>query len=193
MSETTSTQGRVFTEGEAYALVQDNVARETAAANEKIGQLEKAHAELQTKVDVLETEKALELKRADEAVKELADFKKDLEEKEAREKARAERVVKLAEANPLLEITDERSDRIAAMSDEAFDAYLADMREVAAKSAPANDGDADDKDSKDKAAAAKKKKADMPRATAAFAPDPDNSKPTGTVLGVMGARRALSA
>lgn len=183
MSETTGTQGRVFTEGEAYALVQDNVARETAAANEKIGTLEKAQADLQTKVDVLETEKAQETQRADQAVQELAEFKKDIEEKEAREKARAERVAKLTEANPLLEITDERSDRIAAMSDEAFDAYLADMREVASKSTPAKE-----------TTKPAETEGDLPRATAAFSPNPDEkSKPTGTVLGVIGARRALSA
>lgn len=183
MSETTGTQGRVFTEGEAYALVQDNVARETAAANEKIGQLEKAHADLQTKVDVLETEKAQEVQRADQAVTELAEFKKSIEDEKARETARAERVAKLAEANPLLEITDERSDRIAAMSDDAFDAYLTDMREVAAKTTPATESKP-----------AESTEGDLPRATAAFSPNPDEkSKPTGTVLGVIGARRALSA
>lgn len=184
MSETTGIQGRVFTEGEAYALVQDNVARETAAANEKVGQLEKAQAELQTKVDVLETEKAQETQRADQAVTELAEFKKSIEEKDAREKARAERVAKLAEANPLLEITDARSDRLAAMGADEFEAYLADMREVASKSTPATES----------TKPAEKTEGDLPRATAAFSPDPaEKSKPTGTVLGVIGARRALSA
>lgn len=186
MSENEATKGRTFTEGEAYALVNDNVARETAALNDKITGLESEKSELQTKIDVLETEKAQEKTRADEAVQELTDYKASVEAEKAAEARLVERKAQVAEANPLLDLESEeagkaRLTRIAAMSDEDFTAYLADMREVASKST----AKADDAKPTEGAGG-------PPRATAAFSTD-SGEKPTGTVMALFGARHGASA
>ena len=187
---------RTFTEGEAYALVDDAVKRETAAAAIRISELE---ATLKTANDVLVAEVAAETKRADQAAQELIDFKDGIEQETARVALRTERVAAVAEATDLLEMTDERADRITAMDEAAFASYVSDLREVAAK-APKDDPDAaadakggDDKDEDD----AKTKnvevkvKGKIPRESAAFGGTASTAKPTGTVIGVIGASRAL--
>jgi hypothetical protein len=187
---------RTFTEGEAYALVDDAVKRETAAAAIRISELE---ATLKTANDVLVAEKAAETKRADQAAQALIDFKDGIEQETARVALRTERVAAVAEATDLLEMTDERADRITAMDEAAFASYVSDLREVAAK-APKDDPDAaadakggDDKDEDD----AKTKnvevkvKGKIPRESAAFGGTASTAKPTGTVIGVIGASRAL--
>lgn len=133
MSATTTEQGRSFTEGEAYALVDDNVKRETAKLTEKVEALEAAKSALETEKDVLETEKAQAIQRAEAAEQALTDYRNEAEAEKAREAKRAERKAQLAEANPHLEITEAREERIVAMDDEQFAAYLEDMREVASK------------------------------------------------------------
>jgi hypothetical protein len=136
------TDGRTFTEGEAYALVADNVARETAAATERITALQAENSDLQTRItetetelhnriDVLETEKAAAVERAGLAETALTDFKTDIENEKASELRRVDRTGKVADAAPDLEMTDERSARIVAMDDEGFESYLSDLREVA--------------------------------------------------------------
>lgn len=176
--------GRTFTEGEAYALVEDAVTRETAAAKSQITELESGKTTLQNRIDVLETEKAAEVQRADAAEKALADYKGEIEQEKAREARRAERVKQVAEASPLLEITDERSDRIVAMTEEVFEGYLADLREVASK---APKGDKDDKGKP-------KGKSDIPRESAAFHGSSDtDTEPQKPVTTLIGARRNLGA
>jgi hypothetical protein len=186
---------RTFTEGEAYALVDDAVKRETAAAAIRISELE---ATLKTANDVLVAEKAAETKRADQAAQALIDFKDDIERETARVALRTERVAAVADATDLLEMTDERAERITAMDEAAFTSYLSDLREVAAKAPkedPKNDPDAkadakggDDKDEDDPKAKAKGK---IPRESAAFGGSTSNAKSTGSVIGVIGAGRAL--
>lgn len=173
-----------FTSGEAYALVNDAVARETAAANEKVAGLETEKSALQSQIDVLETEKAQAIQRAEAAEKALADDKAEREAAAEREAKRDERIKQVAEANPLLPLKKEdgtdhdRVARIVAMDDESFTNYLADMREVASK-APAKDAP---------------KVGELPRESAAFGGDSgaDPSSDTASVKGVIGARRALS-
>lgn len=180
MPENTNT-GRVFTESEHAALVNDAVQRETASAVGRATAAETATAELTTKLDTLETEKAAAEQRATAAEKALEDFKADIAEKAAVEARKDDRKTKLAEANPLLELSDERVARIAAMSDEGFESYLADMREVASKAGA-------------KAPAKADEGVQPPRATAAFGGgDGDGSKPKASVVGVIGARRGLTA
>jgi hypothetical protein len=126
--------GRTFTEGEAYALVNDSVARETAAAQVQIEELTTANAALSTKVDTLETEKAAAISRAEAAEQAHEAFKSELEEKAAKEAKRDERLREVAEANPVLDLTDEaRIARIVNFDDEGFQGYLADMRAVASQ------------------------------------------------------------
>ena len=191
---------RTFTEGEAYALVADAVQRETAAAATKISELE---ATLKSANDVLVAEKAAETKRADQAAQALIDFKDGIEQETARVALRTERVAAVAEATDLLEMTDERADRITAMDEAAFASYVSDLREIAAKAPkedPKDDPDAaadakggddkDEDDAKTKAAEAKAK-GKIPRESAAFGGTTSTAKSTGTVIGVIGASRAL--
>jgi chromosome segregation ATPase len=178
---------RTFTEGEHYALVDDAIKRETAAATTRISDLEAQNTELKNATDVLETEKAAEKQRADQAVQALDDFKAQIEQEKAQEARRAERVAKVAEAAPLLDITQDRSDRIVAMSDDVFESYLSDLREVAAKAPKAEEK----KDEKKDAKAEKAAESTIPRESAAFAGTADDNKGAGTVMGLLGASRAL--
>jgi len=191
---------RTFTEGEAYALVDDAVKRETAVATERTSVLEGENTALKNANDVLATEKAAETQRADQAAQALIDFKDGIEQETARVALRTERVAAVADATTLLEMTDERADRIVAMDEAAFASYVSDLREIAAKAPkedPKNDPDAaadakggDDKDADD-VKAKEKAKGKMPRESAAFGGTASTAKPTGTVLGVVGAGRAL--
>jgi hypothetical protein len=191
---------RTFTEGEAYALVDDAVKRETAALRVAADGRE---ADLKSANDVLVAEVAAEIKRADQAVQALDDFKDGIEQEKAREALRTERVAAVADATDLLEMTDERSDRITAMDEAAFASYVSDLREVAAKAPkedPKNDPDAkadakggDDKDEDDPKTknVEVKVKGKIPRESAAFGGTTSKTKSTGTVIGVIGASRAL--
>jgi len=192
---------RTFTEGEAYALVADAVQRETAAAATRISELEST---LKSANDVLVAEKAAETQRADQAAQALIDFKDGIEQEKARVALRTERVAAVADATDLLEMTDERADRITAMDEAAFASYVSDLREIAAKAPkedPKNDPDAaadakggddhDEDDPKVKADEKAKAKGKIPRESAAFGGTTSTAKPTGTVIGVIGASRAL--
>ena len=195
---------RTFTEGEAYALVADAVQRETAAAATRISELE---ATLKSANDVLVAEKAAETQRADQAAQALIDFKDGIEQETARVALRTERVAAVAEATDLLEMTDERADRITAMDEAAFASYVSDLREIAAKAPkedPKNDPDAaadakggDDHDEDDPKTGDKnvtvKVKGKLPRESAAFGGTTSTAKPKGTVIGVIGAGRSLRA
>ena len=194
---------RTFTEGEAYALVDDAVKRETAALRVAADGRE---ADLKSANDVLVAEVAAEVKRADQAAQELIDFKDGIEQETARVALRTERVAAVADATDLLEMTDERADRITAMEEAAFASYLSDLREIAAKAPkedPKNDPDAaadakggddhDEDDPKVKAAEAAKAKGKIPRESAAFGGTASTAKPKGTVIGVIGAGRSLRA
>jgi len=184
MPENPSTGGRVFTEAEHAALVHDAVQRETASVTARVTAAETASAELTTKLDTLETEKAAAVQRAETAEKALEDFKAEVAEKAAIAERRVARKTQLAEANPLLDLSEEsdasrdRVTRIAAMSDEAFESYLADMREVASKV---------EVPKKDDAATGQ-----PPRATAAFSGAGEPGAPKkASVVGVIGAKRGL--
>lgn len=195
---------RTFTEGEAYALVEDGVKRETAVATTRITELESENTALKNKADVLVTEKASETLRADTATQALVDFKDGIEQEKAREVLRTERVAAVADATTLLEMTDERAARIVAMDEEAFASYVTDLREIAAKSPVEDKGKcshegkcemADGKCAKgakdDKKAPPFGKAAELPRESAAFGGSIETAKAGGSVKGVIGASRAL--
>ena len=189
---------RTFTEGEAYALVEDAIKRETAAAASRVSELEGENTTLKIANDVLVTEKAAETQRADQAAQALIDYKDGVEQEKARAQLHTERVAAVAEATDLLEMNDERASRIVAMSEEAFASYISDLREVAAKKKsppPGPDGakDAEGGDDKNAEEDPKKKKGDIPRESAAFGGATSTAKTAGTVIGVIGAGRALRA
>jgi hypothetical protein len=165
---------RTFTEGEAYALVDQAVARETAEATSKITELEAANVALGTKVDTLETEKAQAISRAEAAEQALEAHKTETAEREAAQARKGTRLAEVAEANPHLDLTDEkRVERIVAMKDEDYTAYVEDMKAVgsAASGTPTAGG--------------------PPRESAALTPTPtpDGDK-KATVSGVFAAGRA---
>ena len=203
--------GRTFTEGEAYALVADNVARETAEAKERNTTLTAENTGLQNRIDVLDTEKAAETVRADLAEKAFTEFKTNLEAETAREAKRTERTAQVAEAAPGLEMTDERATRIVAMEDEIFASYLTDLREVAAKAKVKLDKNgkpvmdpktgkammADnkmpmepDEDDKTDGTRNKASEGDIPRESAAFGGTTTSTK--ASVRGLIGAGRAMA-
>lgn len=172
--------GRTFSEGEAYAIAEDAVKRETAAFQTQVDGLTSEKAALETKVDVLEVEKAGLVERAEKAEKELADFKESVERDKEIAARREVRVAKLAEIAPTLELDEARTTRILAMSDEAFEEYCGDISQVAAK-APALD-----KDGKPVAPAPV-----IPKQSAAFGGSGDEGTPQGVgVIDLFGARRA---
>jgi hypothetical protein len=178
---------RTFTEGEHYALVSDAVSRETAAATSRISELEAENLSLKNSHDVLVTEKAAETQRADQAAQALVEFQEQIEQEKAREARRTERLAAVADAAPLLELTDDRSDRIVAMSDEVFESYVSDLREVAAKAPKPDAAEPDADDEKKKKAKGK----GVPRESAAFSGTATDTQSVGTVKGLIGASRAL--
>jgi uncharacterized protein (UPF0335 family) len=145
---------RSFTESQHTALLTDAVARETASLNVAKEELEarvetlqsekatldSEKADLLGRIDVLEAEKAATQKSHDDVVAEFEAFKKDLEEKAAVEARKADRTTRVKAANANLVdtyFTDERVQRWAQMSDEQFDALVADLTESATAAAPA--------------------------------------------------------
>jgi hypothetical protein len=125
--------GRTFTEGETYALVADNVKRETAAI-----QAEKA--DLETIVTTLEAEKAALQNEVDVAVAAREKAEKDLEDYKAGQVRDAEiaalkeaRVAKVRDVAKHLKddfFTDERAGRWAAMDQSGFDVYVSELAAV---------------------------------------------------------------
>jgi chromosome segregation ATPase len=143
MAEST-VKDRVFSEDEAYAIVADRVARESAELKDKITTLESEKAELANKLDVeIAAREAAELK-AKEAETKHEEYLAQVEAEKAALARKDERLSKVREAASHL--TDEffqdesRVNRIVAMDDEAFDGYVADLRETAEK-APKGTGD----------------------------------------------------
>lgn len=183
---------RTFTEGEAYALVEDGVKRETAALTETVGKLEAQVVTLGNEKDALELRATAAEEKAANAEKALDDYKAEVEAQKAAEAKRTERLEKVAEVAPSLVTDDdkgqERADRIVAMADDAFDEYVDGLRQIAAAAGDKTD---DDK--------GKGKGADgaLPRESAAFkggktGEKPNGSESTASVKGLFGARRALS-
>lgn len=148
------TEDKVFTEAQHVALVESAVARETAAlqtSNEELearaaslttekAAAESALSEAQAKLDVLEAEKSAAEQAKVEAEKAFEDFKTGLEELASVEARRADRAAAVKEAAAGLDdsyFTEERIQRWAEMSAEAFDVLVADLKEAAGEKAAA--------------------------------------------------------
>ncbi len=184
--------GRNFTEGEAYALVESAVTRETAEAKAQVQTLTE-------RLTAAETERDAAIVRATAAEADAAKAKTDHDEfvaeqerVTAMEAKRTERLDAVKAAAPKLEVSTERADRIVAMSDEAYAEMLETLRETAALNPvdPAGDKAGDKKPTDQPAPGA------LPRESAAFqgAPAGDASATKGgSVLAYIGTRRALRA
>lgn len=179
MPEDTTT--RTFTEGEAYALVTDAVARETAAANAEVEALKATNATLVTERDAMEVRATAAETAKVEAEQALTSFKEQVETEKANEAKRTTRVAELAKVAPKLDVTQERSDRIVAMEDAAFADYLETLRQVAGE--VKTEGSTDSKGS-------------LPRESAAFGggsgAGAGGDQPKPSVKNLFGAARALS-
>lgn len=144
----------MYSEAQHFALLTSAVERETAQLAEAKVSLEtqvetltseKAAladdlATVRAKADVLEAEKATAEARADAAVKEFEGFKAELARKAEIAEKKATRVERIKAANTSLSadyFTEERGVRWAEMSDETFEALVADLTEAAAATTPA--------------------------------------------------------
>lgn len=144
----------IYTEAQHFALLESAVERETAKLSgeketleSQVGSLtsEKAAladelAQVKARIDVLEAEKATAETQVETVTKEFADFKAELaRQAEVAEKKNA-RIERIKAANNSLGedfFTGERAQRWAEMSDEAFEALVADITEAAAAIKPA--------------------------------------------------------
>lgn len=151
----TDANANVYTEAQHFALLTSAVERETAALTETKTLLETQIETLtsekasqadelvtaQSRLDVLEAEKATAEALAEAAVKEFADFKAELALAAEIAEKRTARVERVKAANAALGeeyFTQERAQRWAEMSDEAFTALIADLTEAAAAVTPAD-------------------------------------------------------
>jgi hypothetical protein len=133
LRETANADDDKLTREAHKAIVAQEVARETAAAETRIAELTKQVADLQSSNDVLETEKASAL-AATEQVQAAFDAYKVEQERAAEVTARTdERVKKINEVAPSLDISPERAARYAAMSDEDFGFHLGELERAAAQ------------------------------------------------------------
>src|SRR4051812_35893001 len=124
------------------AIVNDRVTRETAELRTRAETAESERDEARTRNDVLEAEKVAAEQARDQATGELASFRTEVEgerasvgRREARRAALVEVAAHLGDDYFAAEVkegdqTITRLDRIARMSDEAFESYKAEMASV---------------------------------------------------------------
>ena len=142
MGEST-VKDRVFSEDEAYAIVADRVARESAELTNKIATLESEKAELANKLDVEIAAREAAEQAAKDAETKHEEYLAQVETEKAQAAKKDERLAQVKEAASHL--TDEflqdesRVARIVAMDDEAFEGYVADLRETAEKAPKPDD------------------------------------------------------
>jgi DNA repair exonuclease SbcCD ATPase subunit len=143
MAEATPVKDRVFSEDEAYAIAADRVKSETASLTEKITTLESEKAELANKLDIEIAAREAAEQKATAAEAKHEEFLAQAEAEKAALARKDERLTKVKEAASHL--TDEffkdesRVERIISMDEDAFDGYVADLRD-AASAAPAESG-----------------------------------------------------
>lgn len=130
-----------YSEDEHLAIVADRVTRETSTLSSEKAALETAKSELESKLDVEIASKEAEKVRADGAEKALADYKAEVEGEREAAARKDTRVAAVKEAAPHLDEEffkdEDRVTRIVAMEDEAFEAYVADMKAVIPAGTPA--------------------------------------------------------
>lgn len=134
MADDDKTPVRTFTESEAYALVADNVQRETAARQATIDTLTSEKAALETKLELADAALAAEKVRADGAIAWHDAVMTGIETEKAQLARKDERVAAVKTAAPHLKdefFTAERAMRWCALDQEAFEAYTKELAELA--------------------------------------------------------------
>jgi hypothetical protein len=134
VAQVAGTENRTYTEAEHLALMADAVKRETADLTEVKGGLESTNSELSAKVDVLEAEKASLQSDKDKVQADFDAFKAEVERAREVETAKNERLAKVKAANEQLPdsyFTDERIQRWAEMTEEAFASLIDDLTAAA--------------------------------------------------------------
>lgn len=155
MSDTAAAPAaNVYTEAQHFALLESAVERETAKLSDEketlqaqVGTLSSEKAALadelagvKSRVDVLEAEKAAAEARAEAGATEFEGFKAELARNAEVAEKKTARVERVKAANSALGgdyFTEERAGRWAEMSDEVFEALVADLTEAAAAVKPA--------------------------------------------------------
>lgn len=131
---------KTYSEEEHTAILADRVTKETAEITAKHDQLQSQVTDLTTKLDTADSARLAAEQAAEKAAQELADFKAQVEEREAAAQRADTRVEEIKTKLPHLDEewfkAEGRMDRIVAMKDDDFTSYVTDL----ASSAPAGDG-----------------------------------------------------
>lgn len=130
VAHVTDANSRTYTEAEHVALLTDAVRRETAELQATNEGLSTFKAELTSRVDVLEAEKSAAEAARDAATEALESFKAEVARTQEIEKAKQDRLDKVkaaAEHLPDSYFNDERIQRWAEMTEEAFTAFIEDI------------------------------------------------------------------
>lgn len=127
---------KIYTESDLLTLAADRAARETAELTAKVTELTTENDAVSTKLDVEIAAKEAAVKRAEEAESKHDDFVKAAEAETAAAARKDDRLAKVREAASHLPDSfyedEPRVTRIVKMEDDAFEGYLADLRETAA-------------------------------------------------------------
>ena len=120
-----------YTHDEHIAILSDRVTRETATLTAERDDLSATVEELESKLDVTESAKVAAETRATEAEKALEDFKTEVTEREEAASRKDGRLAKVREVAAHLGddffADEKRVARIVAMSEDAFEGYVADL------------------------------------------------------------------
>lgn len=122
--------GKTYSENEHLAILADRVATETASITAQRDQLKQQFDEAQGKLDAADSAKIAAEQAREAAEKSLTDFKAEADEREAAAKRKGTRMGYVKEKAAHLSdewFTEDRVDRIVAMKDEDFEAYVTDL------------------------------------------------------------------
>ena len=134
VAQVAGTDDRTYTEAEHLALMADAVKRETAELSTAKETAETQISELSARVDVLEAEKAAAETNASQVQADFDAFKAEVERAREVETAKQDRLKAVKAANEQLPdtyFTDERIQRWAEMTEEAFASLIDDLTAAA--------------------------------------------------------------
>ena len=126
--------GELIPRSEAYAVMEHEVANQTASLTAQIASLTTEHA---SAIEAVEARLAAETARADAAGQALADFRAEIAhaEKVATQTASRRAAVEALDGVPEGFVTDERASRWGAQDEDAWAATLADLTDIFSASA----------------------------------------------------------
>ena len=134
VAQVAGTDDRTYTEAEHLALMADAVKRETASLSEAKETAETQISTLSARVDVLEAEKAAAETKVSQVQADFDAFKAEVERAREVETAKQDRLSRVKAANEQLPdsyFTDERIQRWAEMTEEAFASLIDDLTAAA--------------------------------------------------------------